>query len=431
MTLNSPRNVAESPAYIAIIDNVFSQAHELAQALCEFNFDAKAFSSFDVITLDIQQALPDLVIVGQSALDRLDEEAFELANRLHKKGVPCFIYLNHDDFYSRLKSVRSHFNKHYVKPLELTRVVNHIRETLKLDGLERIRVCLVDDQTSVLNYLKLTLEQQGFDVFGTTNPTVLIKEMQAFEPDIFIFDINMPDISGIELACIIRQFEYFSAVPIIFLSSDDSLDNKLLAIQGECDDLLPKSLPIEAIIHQIKSRIARSVNIRKQTMQDSLTGLLNHKTIVSSAMKYFKLEKMSNITASLVMVDLDKFKQVNDTYGHAAGDKVIIALSQLLKGRLRQSDKIGRYGGEEFMLVLKGDSYDAQIQRLNEIRESFSQLSFHHNQVSFKVTFSAGWVKMADYQDFIQMSHAADMALYQAKEEGRNRICIGLPCNKS
>lgn len=425
MSFNSPLPEAEASVYIAIIDNVFSQAQGLAQALCEFNFDAKAFASFKVINQEIQQTLPDLVIVGQSALDRLDEEAFELANRLYKNGVPCFIYLNHDDFYSRLKSVRSHFNKHYVKPLELTRVVNHIRETLKLDNLVSIKVCLVDDQTSVLNYLKLTLEQQGFDVLGTTNPSILIKEMQVFEPDIFIFDINMPDISGIELARIIRQFEHFSAVPIIFLSSDDTLDNKLLAIEGECDDLLPKSLPIEAIIHQIKSRIARSVNIRKQTMQDSLTGLFNHKAIVANALKCFELEKISHMSASLVMVDLDHFKQVNDTYGHAAGDKVIIALSQLLKGRLRQSDKIGRYGGEEFMLVLKGDSYESQLQRLNEIRESFSQLVFHHNQVGFKVSFSAGWVKMADFNDFSVMSQAADMALYQAKKEGRNRLCIG------
>lgn len=431
MTFNPPHDEAEPSVYIAIIDNVFSQAQDLAQALCEFNFDAKAFASYNLINQEIQQALPDLVIVGQSALDRLDEEAFELANSLYKNGVPCFIYLNHDDFYSRLKSVRSHFNKHYVKPLELTRVVNHIRETLKLDNLAHIRVCLVDDQTSVLNYLKLTLEQQGFDVLGTTNPTILIREMLAFEPDIFIFDINMPDISGIELARIIRQFEHFSAVPIIFLSADDSLDNKLLAIEGECDDLLPKSLPIEAIVHQIKSRVARSLSIRRQTMQDSLTGLLNHKTIVASAMKCFGLEKTSYMSASLVMVDLDKFKQVNDTYGHAAGDKVIIALSQLLKGRLRKSDKIGRYGGEEFMLVLKGDSYEAQLQRLNEIRESFSQLTFHHNQVGFNVSFSAGWVRMSEFNDFTQMSHAADMALYQAKEEGRNRICIGLPCNKS
>lgn len=425
MRVDSLSSYGNDPVYIAIIDNIFSEAEDLAQGLSEFNFDAKAFVSYQVFSADIQQRLPDLVIIGQSAIDRLDEEAFDLAEQLKQQNIPCFLYLTHDDFFSRLKSVRSHFCKHYVKPLELTRVVNHIREVLKLDQDSTTRVCLVDDQTSVLNYLKLTLESHGLEVFATTNPTVLIREMQAFEPDIFVFDINMPEISGLELAHIIRQFEHLSAVPIIFLSADNSLENKLLAINGECDDLLPKSLPIEAIVTQIKSRVKRSLNIRKQTMQDSLTGLYNHKAIIDCAMKSFKLARQSQLSTSLVMLDLDNFKRVNDTYGHAAGDKVIIALSQLLKGRLRGSDKIGRYGGEEFMVVLKSDNYDSQLALMNEIRESFSHLDFHHNEESFKASFSAGWVRACDFQDFTLMSQAADMALYQAKEAGKNRIAIG------
>lgn len=425
MKLDSSVSEVEPPIYIAVIDNLFSEAQDLVQDLIEFNFDAQAFASFQVINLDIQQRVPDLVIIGQSAIDRLDEEAFSLAKTLYEQGIPCFLYLTHDDFYSRLKSVRSHFKKHYVKPLELTRVVNHIRDALKLDSVSSYKICLVDDQTSVLNYLKLTLESQGLEVFATTNPTVLIREMQAFEPDIFIFDINMPEISGIELAHIIRQFEDLSAVPIIFLTGDNSLENKLMAINGECDDLLPKSLPIEAIVTQIESRIKRSVNIRKQTMQDSLTGLLNHKTIVACAMKAFDLYRQVQMSTSIVMIDLDNFKQVNDTYGHAAGDKVIIAISQLLKGRLRKTDKIGRYGGEEFMLVLKSDSHEQQMQRLNQIRESFSHLVFQHDEATFSVTFSAGWVRTCDFQDFTLMCQAADHALYQAKKEGKNIICIG------
>lgn len=422
MLYNASTPNSGSAVHIAIIDNVFEEAQDLASALSEFNFEVKAFSSYQVLRTQIQESAPNLVIIGQSAKDRLDEDAFGLAQDLFKLNIPCFLYLTHDDFYSRLKSVRAHFSKHYIKPIELTRVVNHIREVLKLDSGAHNKVCLVDDQTSVLNYLKLTLEGQGLEVFATTDPVVLVKEMQSFEPDIFVFDINMPDISGIELAHIVRQFEHLSAVPIIFLSSDDSLENKLLAIGGECDDLLPKSLPIGAIVTQVKSRIKRSINMQKQTMQDSLTGLLNHKTIVSYAIKAFNLAKQSQLSTSLVMLDLDNFKQVNDTYGHAAGDMVIIALSQLLKGRLHKSDKLGRYGGEEFMLLLRSGSYEQQIQLLDKVRESFCNLVFHHNDAKFQVSFSAGWAKMEDFHDYSQMSQAADQALYQAKREGKNLI---------
>ena len=425
MKIDSSSPVSDSLTFIAIIDNIFSEAQSLAQSLVEFNFDAQAFSSFDVANIEIQQRTPDLVIIGQSAIDRLDEDAFALAERLYLQKIPCFLYLTHDDFYSRLRSVRSHFRKHYVKPLELTRVVNHVRTELKLDKSANSRVCIVDDQISVLNYLKSTLENEGLDVFATTNPIVLIKEMQSFEPDLFMFDINMPEVTGIELARIIRQFEHFSAVPIIFLSSDNSLDNKLEAIKGECDDLLPKNLPIEAIVLQVKSRIKRSLNIRRLTMQDSLTGLLNHKNIVAAALKAFNFSRQTQMSTSIMMIDLDNFKFVNDTYGHAAGDKVIVALSQLLKGRLSKTDKIGRYGGEEFMLVLKSDSHKQQLKFMNEIRESFSKLIFHHNQIQFNVSFSAGWAKCCDFQDFTQMCQAADSALYQAKKEGKNTICVG------
>lgn len=126
----------------------------------------------------------------------------------------------------------------------------------------------------------------------------------------------------------------------------------------------------------------------------------------------------------MVMLDLDYFKRVNDTYGHMAGDKVLIALARLLKKNLRTSDVIGRFGGEEFVVLLKNTSLSEAEITLNNLREDFAKLVFVSGEHQFNVTFSAGLSAFPQCTTAVQLRLAADAALYKAKELGRNQIVI-------
>jgi diguanylate cyclase (GGDEF)-like protein len=145
---------------------------------------------------------------------------------------------------------------------------------------------------------------------------------------------------------------------------------------------------------------------------------------MEAAMNCFRLAHRQKSNASIAMLDLDHFKSVNDTYGHATGDKVLSGLGQLLSRSLRTTDYIGRYGGEEFMIVLVGASPEESIEKLNAIKDAFSAIDFEFNDTVFRATFSIGLADLAENNSLPHAINQADQALYASKVGGRNKISI-------
>ncbi|HNP26727.1 MAG TPA: GGDEF domain-containing protein, partial [Nitrosomonas sp.] len=127
---------------------------------------------------------------------------------------------------------------------------------------------------------------------------------------------------------------------------------------------------------------------------------------------------------SFAMIDVDFFKKVNDTYGHAAGDRVLKSLARLLKQRLRGTDIVGRYGGEEFAVIMTDTNAPEAAKVIEEIRKVFSRLLHMNDNREFKVTFSCGIADIKHFPDVKSVSEAADKALYDAKRKGRNQVTI-------
>jgi len=127
---------------------------------------------------------------------------------------------------------------------------------------------------------------------------------------------------------------------------------------------------------------------------------------------------------AFVMLDMDHFKHINDTYGHLSGDRVIKSLAHLLKQRLRRSDSIGRYGGEEFAAILPDCGLAGARDVVEDIRHRFADLRFGQSNAEFSVTLSAGIATFPDIDDAEAVIRAADKALYAAKQGGRNRVCL-------
>ena len=164
--------------------------------------------------------------------------------------------------------------------------------------------------------------------------------------------------------------------------------------------------------------------LRSFMVRDSLTGLLNHTAIKDllegEVAGTIRLKK----PLSFAMIDIDHFKQVNDSYGHPVGDRVIKSLARLLKQRLRTSDLVGRYGGEEFAVVLVDADRMTAMKVLDTIRNDFSQLRHLAGGIEFSVTFSCGIADVSQFPDATKLSDAADKALYKAKHAGRNRVML-------
>ena len=248
--------------------------------------------------------------------------------------------------------------------------------------------------------------------------------LEAFRPELVLMDLYMPDYPGQELAGVIRQYDNWASLPIVFLSAETDLDVQLQAVGKGADDFLTKPINDAQLVAAVRVRIERARQLSVQISRDSLTGLLKHAAIKEMVDIEAARSRRTGKPATVAMLDIDHFKAVNDTYGHAVGDLVISSVAMLLRQRLRRSDVIGRYGGEEFAVILpECDIEDAQ-RLLEDIRLRFSTVHFNHEDREFTCTLSAGLASSSQFPDHggSELLVAADEALYQAKRGGRNQI---------
>lgn len=241
-------------------------------------------------------------------------------------------------------------------------------------------------------------------------------------PELILLDMNMPGASGQELARVIRQQDAYLSIPIVFLSAESDVGRQREAMSTGGDEFLQKPIEPEHLISAVRSRVIRYRALRALMVRDSLTGLLNHTSFKERLRAEVARTKRLNKVLTVGMIDIDHFKQVNDSHGHPAGDRVIRNLSRLLKQRLRGADVIGRYGGEEFAIVLVDTAIEAAVGVVDHIRKSFAALEQQAGESVFRCTFSAGLAQSPPRMDADSLIQAADEALYQAKHDGRNRV---------
>jgi len=243
-------------------------------------------------------------------------------------------------------------------------------------------------------------------------------------------DVHMPWCNGIELAQVIRQQISLEAIPIIFLSSETDENVQFTAVLKGGDDFLTKPIDINRLPVFIKAKAHRAKALNSLMIKDGLTGLYNHtyiKELIDSEM--YRCQRSKGVF-SVVMLDVDHFKNVNDTYGHVVGDQVLRSLSHFLVQRLRKADKIGRYGGEEFMVLLPDTPLADAKKLFDKILNDFGKVQHHTlDDKEFEVTFSAGLISNEITQDTAMLLEQVDQSLYKAKHAGRNQVVVTEPLN--
>ena len=410
---------------IAIIEDDQNVGAMITKQLSEFGFNVQYFLNFSTF-LDAYNTAPfDLILLDLILPDCTEEDLFKAAKEFEQNNTRVFVLSSRGDFDMRLLAIRANVSEYFVKPAETTLLVRKIHQSLKMSEKQPLKILLVDDQQSMVDYFSSLLRSHGLMVKGMTRAEQVIPTLEQFEPDLFIFDLYMPEVNGLELAKMIRQLDKYTSSPILVLSSDDTMQNKVSIIQAGSDDLISKQTAPSLFVSQVISRAQRGHDIRSAASRDSLTGLLNHTQILVAAHRCFNRAKRTNATVCFAMIDFDHFKMVNDTYGHSAGDKVLLAFAHLLQQSLRQTDFMGRYGGEEFMLVLPDLPAPQAIAKLNAIRESISHIVFVEEGVEFQVTLSGGIAFSTECDEFQACLRLSDKNLYEAKRLGRNRLVGG------
>ena len=325
----------------------------------------------------------------------------------------------------RMQALRAGVKIFLVAPVEATELVDHFMAFGDQSYQRPVRVLLVEADIKSARFHETLLTNHGMDVRLCEDWRNLIENISDFRPEIIVIDHYFDDTDGAELAAIIRMDIIHDAIPIIFLSDfEHGLEEQYLMATGG-DEFLTRPIPGRQFVASIKNRVQRFRRIRSGITMDSLTGLLNHTTLERRVDAEVARAIRNNKPLSFAMIDLDHFKMVNDKYGHAYGDQVLKYLSHLLRRRLRQSDIVGRYGGEEFGVALPGTSAPDAVMVIDEIREALRSVRFGVQENIFYVSFSSGVSSLDNCKSTSDLIETADQALYRAKIKGRNQVLIG------
>ncbi len=394
----------------------------MAVTLRNFGYLVSQWPNFAALQAAVADELPDALIV--SVQQDSDFDALAALQQGLEQPLPLLVIHDRADFASQLAAVRAGAQGFFVRPLDITQLENSLERCLDRQQGEPFRVLIVDDDAELAARYSLVLRNAQIQVQILTEPTRVLETMRSFNPEVLLLDVNMPDCSGPELAQMIRLHDEWLRVTIIYLSAETDTHRQMAALLKAGDDFITKPISDTALVAAVYSHAQRARSLSTALARDSLTGLLKHADIKEQLALEVQRTTRTGKPASVVMLDLDHFKQINDTYGHAAGDNVIRALANLLRQRLRRIDSLGRYGGEEFVAVLPECSALQARRIFDEIRVRFAALSFNAGDQEFRVTFSAGICETDGHSASGLLLEHADQALYVAKHNGRNQVQI-------
>lgn len=422
----APEDVSKGGRLVYICDDETLTLEQMASQLACFGYDAVTFTDPPMLREAVLARRPDAIIMdinfphGQCA----GTEMLSALQRETENTVPSIVVSARDDFAARLAAVQAGGEAYFHKPVRPLELVTVLDELTRQQEHERYRILIVDDEPEIASYHGIILQEAGMVTKQLSDPARVLDVLKDFRPDMVLMDMYMPACNGRDLAKLIRQVPDYVGLPIVFLSSETDRKKQFSAMRIGAEGFLTKPVIPEDLVAAVAIRAERMRTLRSLMARDSLTGLYNHTTTTQLLASTIASAKRENGSLCFVMIDIDRFKSVNDTHGHPVGDQVILALSRVLQQRLRNSDIVGRYGGEEFALVLSGMPIDHAAKLVNELREDFSRVTFHSASGEFHCTFSAG---IASYPVHLRqelLRGAADKALYEAKRSGRNCVVV-------
>jgi diguanylate cyclase (GGDEF)-like protein len=300
-------------------------------------------------------------------------------------------------------------------------------------GERPLSVLVAEDDPVSRHRLHTVLSQWGYDVTSVVDGHEALREIRRPDgPNLAILDWSMPKVDGLQVCRSIRAAGADRYTYVILLTSHDREDDVIEGFDAGADDYVTKPFDSRELRARVRSGarivqlqqqlIAAREQLREKAMHDPLTGLLTRGAFFEIYDGEVARAVRNGAELALVMVDLDHFKQINDRYGHLAGDEVLCETATRLRSTFRRSDIIGRYGGEEFVaLALDCGTGDA-LRLAERFRQSVCAAPFQTQAGRIDVTTSVGIAAVSDVPGALGLLKAADDALYRAKGAGRNRV---------
>jgi len=299
------------------------------------------------------------------------------------------------------------------------------------------RILIVDDNAMIRSEIKAVLMKDGgFTHFMEAGDGLTaFKSIMETPPDLVLCDLVMPGFDGLKFLGLKASRKELEQIPVIILTAEDDLDRKAEILERGASDYVTKPFHEKELLARVRIHTKlkllqdelREMNVQLEALSvtDPLTGLANRRRLMARLQEEVQRARRYKTPLSVVMIDIDHFKDVNDTHGHAMGDEVLRNIGAMLNAGLRTTDLAARYGGEELTLVLPHTDIPAALQVAEGLRQKFAELDHVLDGVTIRKTASMGLAardgqgEMPNAEDLLKH---ADEALYRAKQGGRNRV---------
>lgn len=315
----------------------------------------------------------------------------------------------------------------------------------------KLRILLVDDDRAILFMLKTLLENAGHHVITARNGVEALAQLEQSLPQLIITDWVMPDMDGLEFCKVLRRNPLWRNIYVFIMTAQDSTDKLVEAFEAGANDYMTKPINPKVLgarlraaqrvvhlqeelefdrqqLHKFSEELAASnQRLQQLALTDVLTGLPNRRFANEHLERQWSLSERGNRPLSCLMVDIDHFKQINDTYGHKVGDDALKQVAHVLRGNTRAEDAVCRFGGEEFLLICPDITLEQAYQKAEKLRQNVASIPVQvGNDKTMHLTVSIGVASkkpaLPNVESLLQL---ADKRLYAAKHGGRNRTVAG------
>ena len=286
--------------------------------------------------------------------------------------------------------------------------------------IQRKLILVADDQPEIRDILNELLTRAGYDVVQASNGEEALSTIKLEHPDLILLDINMPKMDGRGVKAELNKNIASANIPVIFVTGRDSSQDKIKGFNLGVDDYITKPFNLKELLARVDATLSRRKFYEEVSMTDGLTGILNRHYFDKQFRLFFNLAKRyEERSFSLAIIDIDRLKEINDTYGHPAGDFILKQFSSIMEETLRKTDVITRYGGDEFTILFPQNSEKKVMEAIERIRKEIRDKSFIYEDTGEKITFSIS-VGIAEYSDDFEnetkMLECADKKMYKEKQ---------------
>ncbi|MFQ5457739.1 MAG: diguanylate cyclase [Myxococcota bacterium] len=297
-------------------------------------------------------------------------------------------------------------------------------------------VLIVDDSDQVRKEIRRTLEQAGlFSAIEEARDGLRgFKLLMEHEIDLVLCDLLMPGCDGFKFLLMKRKRVKYKDVPVILLTGQEDLKNKVRGLEQGASDYLVKPIDPRELVARVKVQLKikalqdelkiKNARLAELSVTDGLTNVYNRRYLREKLDHEFNRCSRYNLALAYMMFDIDFFKKINDEFGHMAGDFILVEVAAILKRNSRSLDLVARFGGEEFAMLLPNTDKEGAVALAERIREDIANSRFSFEKQAIQVTASAGLVMYPhdEIKTMDQLIQRADDALFVAKQQGRNRV---------